>query len=170
MGFRWQFELFSFILTGWRNPFALEMKMSLDETDFRILRLLRSDGRMKMTELAQAIGMSAPSAQERVRRLEAAGAIRHFTVEMDMSAFGFQLEAVVRMKPRPGSLHIVEKMILDQPRFTDCDKVTGDDCFIARLALKNVGELDDLLDPFHDHAETNTAIVKSSPIRNRTPL
>ena len=61
-------------------------------------------------------------------------------------------------------------MIVQQPRFTQCDKVTGDDCFIARLALRSIAELDDLLDPFHDLAESNTAIVKSSPVRMRLPV
>jgi len=147
-----------------------ENKIPLDPMDLTILRNLQADGRMSISELAQMVGMSAPSVKDRIRRLEDRGFIRKFTIDLDKHALGYQLEAIVRIKPRPSNLHLVEKMIIEEPRFTSCDKVTGDDCFIARLALKTIQELDELLDPFHEKAETNTSIVKSSPIINRTPL
>ena len=143
---------------------------SLDETDRQLLRALDSDGRITAAELAKRVGMSAPAVTDRIRRLEANGVIRRFTTDIDLAALGYTLEAVVRIKPRPGNLHIVEQMIIDEARFTDCDKVTGDDCFIARLVITDIGELDDLLGPFHERAETNTAIVKSAPIRGRVPI
>ncbi len=90
-------------------------------------------------------------------------------MRVDAKAIGYTLEAIVRIKPRSKQLHIVEQMIRDEPRFTSCDRVTGDDCFIARLALVNVEELDDILLPLHERAETNTSIVKSSLLRNRMP-
>ncbi|MEH6525161.1 MAG: Lrp/AsnC family transcriptional regulator [Sneathiella sp.] len=147
-----------------------EIENSLDAMDLTILQSLQTDGRMRMSELAQIVGMSAPSVKDRIRRMEDRGFIRKFTIDLDMRALGYQLEAIVRIKPRPSNLHLVEKMIVEEQRFTSCDKVTGDDCFIARLALKTIQELDDLLDPFHEKAETNTSIIKSSPIKNRTPL
>jgi Lrp/AsnC family transcriptional regulator, leucine-responsive regulatory protein len=146
------------------------MQNSLDNIDRQIIRTLMADGRMALSELAQVIGMSAPSVADRVRRLENRKIIKRFTLELDYQALGFGFEAIVRIKPRPGSLHVVEQMIVAEERFTACDKVTGDDCFIARLALKSVSELDTILDPFHEKAETNTSIVKSSPIVNRQPL
>jgi Lrp/AsnC family transcriptional regulator, leucine-responsive regulatory protein len=146
------------------------MQNTLDNIDRQIIRHLTADGRMALSELAHIIGMSAPSVADRVRRLEARHVIKRFTLELDQAALGFTLEAIVRIKPRPGSLHVVEQMIVAEERFTACDKVTGDDCFIARLALKSVAELDKLLDPFHEKAETSTAIVKSSPILNRQLL
>ncbi|MEL7526129.1 MAG: Lrp/AsnC ligand binding domain-containing protein, partial [Pseudomonadota bacterium] len=48
-------------------------------------------------------------------------------------------------------------------------KVTGDDCFIARLAVPSIEQLDDILDVIADKAETSTSIVKSQPIRRRPP-
>lgn len=142
----------------------------LDETDRQLLRALESDGRITAAELAKRVGMSAPAVTDRIRRLESNGVIRRFTAEIDLTALGYTLEAVVRIKPRPGNLHIVEQMIIDEERFTDCDKVTGDDCFIARLVIKTITELDDLLDPFHERAETNTSIIKSALIRGRLPI
>jgi Lrp/AsnC family transcriptional regulator, leucine-responsive regulatory protein len=147
-----------------------ETENTLDPMDLSILKTLQADGRISISELGQIVGMSAPSVKDRIRRMEDRGFIRKFTIDLDMQALGYRLEAIVRIKPRPGNLHLVEKMIVEEPRFTACDKVTGDDCFVTRLALKSVQELDELLDPFHEKAETNTAIIKSSPVRNRTPL
>ena len=113
--------------------------------------------------------MSGPSITERVRKLEASGVIRRFTIELEPKMLGYTLEAIVRIKPRPGQLHQVEKLIQNEPRFVACDKVTGEDCFIARLLLMTIEELDALLDGLHVRAETNTAIIKSSPVKRRMP-
>lgn len=136
----------------------------------QIVRAVLQDGRISITELADRVSMSAPAVTERLRRLEQRGVIQHYQAVINPEKLGYQLEAIVRLKPRPGALKKVEDMIVQQPRFTQCDKVTGDDCFIARLALRSIAELDDLLDPFHDLAESNTAIVKSSPVRMRLPV
>ena len=142
----------------------------MDDIDMKIVRTVLQDGRISITELADRVSMSAPAVTERLRRLEQRGVIQHYQAVVNPEKLGYHLEAIVRLKPRPGALKKVEEMIVQQPRFTQCDKVTGDDCFIARLALRSIAELDVLLDPFHDLAETNTAIVKSSPVRMRLPV
>lgn len=146
-----------------------KISKDIDETDFKILSALERDGRVSISNLAAQIGMSGPSVSDRIRRMESAGIIRNFTVDIDVAELGYELAAIVRIKPRPGSLHIVEKMIIDEPRFTSCDAVTGDDCFVCHLAFKAMKDLDGILQPFHERAETNTAIVKSSPVRHRLP-
>jgi len=45
--------------------------------------------------------------------------------------------------------------------------VTGDDCYIARLYLKDISQLDPILDQVSELADTNTAIVKSTPVKRR---
>jgi Lrp/AsnC family transcriptional regulator, leucine-responsive regulatory protein len=141
----------------------------LDDTDARLLRALAANARAPMKELARSIGLSGPSATERVQKLLAREVIRRFTIDLDAKELGYTLEAIVRLKPRPGQLHHVQRMIENEERFIWCDKVTGEDCFIARLILMSIDELDPLLDAFHDRAETNTSIVKSVPIRSRLP-
>ncbi|WP_310621207.1 Lrp/AsnC family transcriptional regulator [Flexibacterium corallicola] len=141
----------------------------IDETDARIIEILERDGRISMSELAARVGMSGPNVSERVRKLEHEGVIKAFTIEFSPRALGYTLEAIVRVKPSPGALHIVEQLILEQPRFTACDKVTGEDCFVTRLLLRDISELDDLLEPLQDKAVTNTAIIKATPLRSRMP-
>uniref|UniRef100_UPI0013D56DCD Lrp/AsnC family transcriptional regulator n=1 Tax=Enterobacter cloacae TaxID=550 RepID=UPI0013D56DCD len=72
--------------------------------------------------------------------------IRSFTIDIDPNAIGYTLQAIVRIKPLPGKLHMVQKLIEEIPEFSECDKVTGDDCFIARLHLRSIGQLDQILD------------------------
>jgi len=141
----------------------------LDATDRRIIEALSRNARMPLKELAQAAGLSSPSAAERVRRLEERGVITAFTVDVDAEQLGYPLQAIVRVRPLPGQLHIVERLIQDIPEFIECDKVTGDDCFIARLVVRSMGELDGILDKITERAETNTSMIKSSPVKRRMP-
>ena len=145
------------------------MMKALDKIDRGIISALENDGRASLAEIGKAVGLSGPAVGERLRRLQSEGIIEGFTVCVNARAIGYTLEAIVRIKPRSKQLHIVEQMMREEPRFTSCDRVTGDDCFIARLALVNVEELDDILLPLHERAETNTSIVKSSLLRNRIP-
>ncbi|MDR3099136.1 MAG: Lrp/AsnC family transcriptional regulator [Paraburkholderia sp.] len=141
----------------------------LDEIDRALLAALAEDGRASVSELARQIGLSAPSTSERLRRLEAQGVIGGYTVRIDPRALGYTLQAIVRVKPLPGQLHLVEEVIRRIPEFIECDKVTGDDCFIARLYLHSIEQLDEILNKVTERAETSTAIVKSTPVARRLP-
>jgi len=145
------------------------MIKAIDEIDRGIISTLEHDGRASLAEIGKVVGLSGPAVGERLRRLQSDGVIEKFTVHVDAQTLGYTLEAIVRIKPRSKQLHNVEQMIRDEPRFTSCDRVTGDDCYIARLALVSVAELDDILLPLHERAETHTSIVKSSLLRNRMP-
>lgn len=143
--------------------------MMLDDIDRQIVEALIRDSRSSLKELAQTVGLSSPSVSERLRRLEERGVIHSFTLDIDPTALGYPIQAIVRIKPMPGKLHLVQKLIMETPQFGECDKVTGDDCFVARLYVRSIEELDGLLDRIADKAETSTAIVKAQPIRRRPP-
>jgi Lrp/AsnC family leucine-responsive transcriptional regulator len=142
---------------------------SLDELDRRILEILVEDARISLKELASQVMLSSPSTSERLRRLEERGVIRAFTVDVDPRALGYELQAIVRIRPMPGKLAVVQKLLADIREFSECDKVTGDDCFIGRLHLRSIEQLDQILDRIADKAETSTSIVKSQPIKRRLP-
>lgn len=122
-----------------------------------------------MRDLAALVGMSAPGIKDRLRRLEDIGAIRSYTVSLDPKALGYALQAIVRIKPLPGQLHRVEQIVRAMPECTECEKVTGEDCFIARLCLRSIDHLDPLLAPLSERAETNSSIVKATTVARRNP-
>lgn len=141
----------------------------LDATDRKLLEALAADARASLKELAALVNLSSPSVAERLRRLEERGVIRGFTVEIDPKLLGYQLQAIVHIRPLPGRLHIVQDLLQQIPEVVECDKVTGKDCFIARLYLRSVEELDEVLDRIADKAETDTCIVKARPVPRRLP-
>jgi Lrp/AsnC family leucine-responsive transcriptional regulator len=141
----------------------------LDDKDRQILDLLAEDSRASLKSLAAAVDMSPPSVADRIRRLEETGVIRGFTVDINPAALGYTLEAIVRIRPLPGKLHVVDKLIRDIPELTECDKVTGDDCYIARLVVEDVSHIDRILDSIAELAMTSTSIVKAKTITRRAP-
>lgn len=143
--------------------------MILDTIDRAILEALFEDARMSLKDLAQRVGLSSPSTAERLRRLQDRKAIRAFTLEVNPAALGYTLQAMVRIRPLPGKLHAVEKLIAAIPQITECDKVTGEDCFIARLHLRSIEQLDEILGRIAERAETNTSIVKAQVVPRRPP-
>jgi DNA-binding Lrp family transcriptional regulator len=57
----------------------------LDETDLQIIQLLVSNARRPYSDIADAVGLSAPAVSDRVSRLEEMGIIERFTLELDRS-------------------------------------------------------------------------------------
>lgn len=88
---------------------------------------------------------------------------------MNLAALGYTLQALVRVRPLPGLLHKVDKYIQAMPECIESDKVTGEDCFVIRLVVRSIEQLDVLLDGLAEHAQCNTSIVKSSPVKRRLP-
>lgn len=148
---------------------ALPLSSALDTVDTALVRALAENARQPVSALAQLVGLSAPSVSERLRRLESSGLLRGYTVDLDLKTLGYRLQAIVRVKPLPGQLHWVQRLLEEEPAVIECDKVTGDDCYIVRIVLRDIEELDAILEGFSERAETNSAIVKASPVPRRLP-
>lgn len=141
----------------------------LDDVDRKIVELLAANARISLKDLAQRVDLSSPSVSERVRRLEDRGVIGAYTVDIDPYALGYTLQAIVRIKPFPGKLPATQRLIEKIPEFIECYKVTGDDCYIARVYLRSIEQLDTILDRIVDFAETKTSIVKATTVKRRLP-
>jgi Lrp/AsnC family leucine-responsive transcriptional regulator len=141
----------------------------IDEIDRSLLEFLVGNARMSLKDLAAAIGLSSPATSERLRRLEERGVIRNYTIEIEPRLLGHALQAIVRIRPLPGRTPVVQRLIQDTPEITECDKVTGDDCFIARVFVRSMEHLDEVVDRIAEEATTNTSIVKGQLIQRRPP-
>ncbi|ODT19572.1 MAG: AsnC family transcriptional regulator [Mesorhizobium sp. SCN 65-12] len=145
-------------------------RADLDAADLKILRLLEKDARTSTAELARAVGLSAPSVAERLRRLQDGGVIEGYAVRLNPAALGLPLSAWLRIRPVPGQLAAVAEIICKLPEIVQCDRVTGEDCFIALAHVGSVADLERVIDRIIPHAMTNTAIIQSSPVEPRSPL
>ena len=151
-----------------RNAVAYESNL-LDEINLRILGELQTEGRLGMAELGRRIGLSAPAVAERVQRLERAGAIRGYHAELDPAALGYPISAIVRIRPAPGQLQRIPEIARVTPEVAECHRITGEDCYLLRLHLRSIDELEETLDRFTPHGLTTTSIVHSTPVPRRGP-
>jgi len=75
-------------------------KTELDTTDRRIMKILSEDGRASYQAMADEIGLSRPAIMERVKRLEEAGYIRGYRVQLDRAKVGLPVTAFTRVVDR----------------------------------------------------------------------
>jgi Lrp/AsnC family transcriptional regulator, leucine-responsive regulatory protein len=141
----------------------------LDALDARILSALARDARVSIAELARSVGLSSPSAAERVKRLEEAGVIEGYAASIDPRALGLPIAASLRVRPMPGELKTVADILRTLPEIVECDRVTGEDCFVARAHLKSIEDLERLIDRIIPHAMTTTSIIQSTLVKRRPP-
>jgi Lrp/AsnC family leucine-responsive transcriptional regulator len=141
----------------------------LDEIDRRIIGELSADGRISFAELGRRVNLSSPAVAERVGRLERAGVITGYRAEIDPRALGYQLTAIVRVKPASGQLSRIPELAIEIPEISECHRITGEDCFYLKVHLRSIDELSELLDRFLVHGQTTTSLINGSPIPRRDP-
>ncbi|HEX7198766.1 MAG TPA: Lrp/AsnC family transcriptional regulator [Dongiaceae bacterium] len=139
----------------------------LDARNVKLLRLLRDDPRRSVSEMARRIGMSAPAVRERIQRLEESGIIRGYRLELDARALGYPISDFLRVRPMPGKLAKIGELAQRLPQVVECHRITGEDCFVMRLYLERLEDLDPLLDRFLAYGQTTTSLVQSSPVPPR---
>ncbi len=139
----------------------------LDPLDRRILTELSADGRMSIAELGRRVSLSPPAVAERVGRLERAGVITGYHAALDPRALGYELTAIVRVKPAARQLPRIPELAAQIPQISECLRITGEDCFFLKVHLRSIDELSPLLDRFLRYGSTTTSIVNDAPIPGR---
>ena len=118
----------------------------MDALDRKALPLLMKDGRITWSDLGQALGLSAPAAAERVRKLEEHGVIKAYTAILDAEALGYSLTAFVSVtlgdQRKRTAFHAGVRK-LDQ--IVECHHVAGDDDFLLKVRCRGTRDLDRLL-------------------------
>lgn len=141
----------------------------LDAVNLRLVEELRCDPRLTMAALGRRVGMSSPAVTERVRRLEEAGVIQGYRLDLDPAALGLPVSAYIRVRPNPGQLSRIAELAQRIPEVVECHRVTGEDCFILKVHFPSMDQLDRILDRFLLHGATTTSIIQSSPVPPRAP-
>jgi Lrp/AsnC family leucine-responsive transcriptional regulator len=122
------------------------MRYMLDSVDSKAIQRLSRDARESWADLGAALGLSAPAAAERVRRLQERGIIRGFTAVADPEAAGFPVLAFVavtldRQDVRAAFLEAVRR----HPLIQECHHVAGDDDFLLKVRARTMRDLERLL-------------------------
>ena len=140
---------------------------TIDAIDHRLLRELADDARLSTAELGRRVALSAPAVAERVRRLERLGVITGYRAEIDPRALGYGIAAIVRVRPTPRQLPRIAELARDTPEVVECYRITGDDCFLMKLHLHSIDDLEPVLDRFVLFGQTTTSIIQSTPVPRR---
>ncbi|MGH3247331.1 MAG: Lrp/AsnC family transcriptional regulator [Trebonia sp.] len=139
----------------------------LDDVNRRLLAHLQRDPRLTMSALARLVGMSSPAVTERVQRLERAGVIRGYRLDVDPAALGLPVAAWVRVRPEPRQLAKIADLAAGLPNVSECHRITGEDCFLIKLHAATIESLTQTLDKILLYGQTVTSIVHSSPVPPR---
>ena len=146
---------------------AFETKGSVDEIGWRILAALQENARLGYTELGRRVGLTAPAVAERVRRLEESGIVSGYRVELNLERVGLLMTAFIRFANRDRPPGEVNQLVETLPEVLECHRVTGEDCYVLKVAVTSVGHLERLLDRLHRYGECTTSIILSSPVTHK---
>ncbi len=143
-------------------------KPQLDEVNLRLLAELQHDPRLRTSELARRLGVSAPTVRERIARLEESGVIRGYRLELDPAALGLPVAAWVRLRPGPGQNQRIVELARRTPQVVECHRISGEDCFLIRLQVASIGGLEAVLDQFVVHGQTTSSFIVSTTVEPRS--
>jgi Lrp/AsnC family leucine-responsive transcriptional regulator len=139
----------------------------LDATGWKILDALQQDARLSFHELGRRVGLSAPAAAERVRRLEEAGIIAGYRAIVPPAAVGITISAFVRVTcPSPDRyyqriLALAQKM----PQVIEAHHVAGDDSFVLKIGTADLAELEQVIGKLTTLGNTVTSVILSTPLQ-----
>jgi Lrp/AsnC family leucine-responsive transcriptional regulator len=121
-------------------------KVEVDDLDIALLRELAVDARQSQRALARAVGMSPPAIADRLARLERAGAIRGYRVDIDWAALGIPVVVYLTVTAGPGmDLSQIISALRELPEIQDMTVVTGGLDLLVRLRVRDQVHLKDLL-------------------------
>src|SRR5215207_9720442 len=80
------------------------------------------------------------------RRIDS-GAVR-FQAEVAPRALGYTICAIVRVSPSTRDLKLIPDVARQLPEVTECYRITGDDCYLMKVHLRSIDELEPILDRF----------------------
>jgi Lrp/AsnC family leucine-responsive transcriptional regulator len=146
------------------------MSGHIDLIDLKIVEALGGNGRIRLSELAEIVGLSIPSVSERLDKLQKKGIIRKFTTQVDERRLGFDIQAFVWVRV-DSSKHYKSFMehVLREEEIMECYAVTGEGSHILRVMTHNTESLEQLLSRVQSWPGvlgTNTSFVLSQIKRN----
>jgi Lrp/AsnC family leucine-responsive transcriptional regulator len=120
----------------------LTSKRHLNETDSRILEVLQRDGRRSYADLAADLGMSAPSAHERVKKLEARGVITGYGARVDPAAVGLGVLAFTWVTQAPGTITVdLASDFAGIVEIEECHRIAGEADYLLKIRARDMEHL-----------------------------
>ncbi len=90
-----------------------------------------------------------------------------YRADVAPQAIGYPIAAFVRIRPTTRQLQKIPELAREVPEVVECHRVTGEDCFVLKLHLRAMDDLEGILDRFIVLGQTTTSIIHSSPLSGR---
>ncbi len=138
---------------------SLKQSEALDLKDIAILEALQEDGRIALSELGRRIGLSQPAISERVKRLEERGVILGYGARLNFKALGVGIMAIIRLRTSHENIKESLKRFSEMPNVIEVHRVTGEDCFVLKVLVKEPEALEPIVDRIAALGTVTTSIV-----------
>ncbi|AUM90559.1 Lrp/AsnC family transcriptional regulator [Clostridium botulinum] len=142
--------------------------MKLDEIDVLILQELQKDSRLSIRELSKRINLSPPSVTERVRRLEDDGVIEGYTIKINKKKLGLSIDCMIKVTMKNGQYEKFKIFIKDYKRSEWSYRIAGDGCFLVKLLVKSLNDIEEFINDISSYAITETIIAFSEVTINNS--
>jgi Lrp/AsnC family leucine-responsive transcriptional regulator len=143
----------------------------ISTNDARILDVLQRDGRRAYADLGADVGMSGPSAHERVKKLEARGVIQGYAALVDPGALGYDILAFSWITQAPGTTqHDLTDAFATIPEIEECHHITGEADYLIKVRARDTRDLERVLRRVQatpNVFQTETDVVFSSGFERR---
>jgi Lrp/AsnC family transcriptional regulator, leucine-responsive regulatory protein len=143
------------------------LESKVDDVDWKLLLELQRNARLSYSELGRRVGLTSPAVAERVHRLEEAGVITGYRVDLDVQKLGHTLTAVIRLQTTEGGCARFARFAPDFPEIHECLRVTGGDSYVMKVVVASIPHLESFIDRLATHGTTITSIVLSAPVTRR---
>jgi len=120
-------------------------RLTLDEADLRILSALQKDGTLSIAALSEAINLSHNSCWRRLKRLEAAGAIKGRVALLDADRLGLAMTAYVSVRTSEHNdqwLADFKRAVAALPEIVELYRMTGDVDYLMKIRIADIGAYD----------------------------
>ncbi len=115
--------------------------VDLDDFDRKILAVLRQDGRITFTDLAQQVGLSKTPCQQRVRRLVEKGVITGFAAIVDPAKVGLDHVAFAEVKlsdTREAALKQFNAAVRAIPEVEECHMIASSFDYLLKVRTVDI--------------------------------
>jgi Lrp/AsnC family leucine-responsive transcriptional regulator len=141
----------------------------LDEIDRIILRILLANAKTSQSEIAEQVGIKAPSVNERIKKLESRGIIVGYSATLDAEKLGKVLTAFINVFLLGGPQHADESYVADrlaeESAIEECHIVAGESSLMLKARVSTPQELQELITRIRHIdgiSNTNTTIALST--------
>jgi Lrp/AsnC family leucine-responsive transcriptional regulator len=139
----------------------------MDSTDIKILKILQENGRVSMKELGKQVSLTSPAVSERVKRLEEKGIITGYKAVVNPNMLNKSIKAFINIAIKSDKYKTFLEYVPKKDYIYQCHHITGGDCMTIQVMVRDMEELENVIDDLKKFGNTETNLILSSPVNSK---